>query len=318
MAAIAILGATGHVGQGLAFALGRGGMHDLLLYARRPQRASDFLARHGLTGEVHDIADFGIRPFDAVINVVGAGDPSRIQSLGAGIFRLTERFDNAVLDVLAGHPERLYLNLSSGAAYGSDFARPVGPDSRFYADINHLPPGAAYGLAKLNAEAKHRAHGQLNIVDLRLFSYFSRFIDLTGRFFMAELARSLVENVPFATNRGEMDRDYVIPDDLARMAECCLERWAARDGAPINGALDFYSRAPAGKFELIEAVRAALPLRVEVIGEESMGPSTGGAKSRYFSENRMAESWGYAPRFSSVEGVVAELRALLQLHDRRA
>jgi len=56
-----------------------------------------------------------------VINCVGIGDPGKLRNEMSSIFRVTERFDNLVLDYLECHPSALYLNMSSGAAYGQDF-----------------------------------------------------------------------------------------------------------------------------------------------------------------------------------------------------
>ncbi|CCQ75637.1 NAD(P)-dependent oxidoreductase [Magnetospira sp. QH-2] len=313
MATIAILGATGHVGKGLAYALAQGGSHTLRLYARDPDRVLDFLKTWELSDHdrvVHPMDEFGRHPFDAVVNATGAGDPARLRTLGAGIFRLTETVDNRILDLLTDHPERLYLNISSGAVYGAGFAEPARQDTIAAVPVNDLGPGDAYAMAKRHAEAKHRAHTAFNIVDLRIFSYFSRFIDLEGRFFTVDLARSLRDAVPLTTNCGEMDRDYVVPDDLAQMVQCCLTRWTDRDEQVVNDALDFYSKAPVGKFELIEAVQRTLPLQVRV-EDETATLATGGAKSRYYSENHRAADWGYAPRFTSADGVVSELNALL-------
>ena len=39
-----------------------------------------------------------------------------------------------------------------------------------------------YALSKINSEIKHRKLKHLNIIDLRLFSFFSRFMNLKSKF----------------------------------------------------------------------------------------------------------------------------------------
>ena len=311
MTRVAILGASGHIGRSLAAAMGgfEGGGAELFLYARKPDAVADFVSAQKIKGaHVLEIGRFGIDPVDVVINAVGAGDPARVQALDSGIFHLTEEFDNRVLDYLGKRPEALYVNMSSGAVYGSDFAEPARDNSVHAVPVNRLEPSRFYSIAKLNAEAKHRAHPGLNIVDLRVFSYFSRFIDISGRFFMAELARALMDKQTFVTTPVEMDRDHLVPADMVRLIECVIGRWRSGVG-PVNAALDCYTLAPSGKFELLEGLKSELGLRYEISGHlETLAPT--GAKSRYYSTSRRAAEWGYRPRFTTIEGVLSELRAL--------
>ena len=59
-----------------------------------------------------------------------------------------------------------------------DFSVPVDESTYSKWGINHISEADYYGIAKLNSEVKLRALKDLNIVDLRVFGYFSRFIDL--------------------------------------------------------------------------------------------------------------------------------------------
>ena len=67
---------------------------------------------------------------------------------------------------------------------------------------------------------------------------------------------------------------------------------------------------PAGKFELIERLSAEFSLRYRV--EESAATVTAtGAKSQYFSNFRKASELGYVPAYTTADGIVQELKSLL-------
>lgn len=291
---IAILGATGHIAKGLISEFASKGGYELSLYARRPEAVTRFLAEQGLFGAdiiVGDFGSFGSAHCDVIVNAIGAGDPKAVRSLGADILSVTEQFDDMAMDYLRAHPATRYIFLSSGAVYGD-------PDAG-----SKDQPGDAYGLAKCRAEKKHRAFADLCIFDIRVFGYFSRFIDLTGEFFMAELARAFTERRVFETNGGDMVRDYAVPFDLANLIHICIQTERR------NIALDMYSRKPVGKFEMLSVVAKQLGLHHIVLGEGATeGPVE--RRNQYFSEERMAAELGYEPAFGSLDGVLSELKKI--------
>ena len=170
-------------------------------------------------------------------------------------------------------------------------------------------PARFYAIAKLNAEAKHRARAERSIVDLRVFSYFSRFIDLDGRFLLADAMKVLVADGEMTTRPDEMTRDHVVPSDLAALVRAVIARWRNAP-EPLNAVLDVHSRAPVGKFALLDALKAELGLRYRVDGDFDALSPTGG-KSEYLSTRRVDPAWGYRPRHDSISGVLFEARALL-------
>jgi nucleoside-diphosphate-sugar epimerase len=298
MTTIAILGATGHIGKALAAELSKDPNIELLLYARRPD---------AIKGGI-DITEFGKQPFDVVINAVGAGTPAGVRDMGAEIFTVTEAVDNSVLAVLENNPEALYLFLSSGAVYGTDFTKPAKKNTVNKLPINTLDPSHFYGLSKINAEAKHRGHSDLNIIDLRVFSFFSRFIDLEARFFITDAIRAIQNGTVLKTFRKDITRDFVTPPDFAHLINCCIKTWRNSD-TPVNATCDVYSKATAGKFDLLKQIKADFPFDYEL--EDDAGLVSTGPKSNYYSLDHRAEAWGYAPEFTSVEGVLRELSDLL-------
>ncbi len=302
---IAILGATGYIGKSLVERFLAAGNGELHLFTRAPECMKSFLGQWKASGSVHvsDYSGLTAGSYDAIINCVGVGDPAKVAKAGGQIFRLTEEYDNLVLDYLEHHPETLYLFMSSGAAYGGDFSVPVGESTYARMDINHLAPADYYGLAKINAEAKHRSLVGLNIVDLRIFGFFSRFIDTKAKFFLSEVVSCIQEGRQLVTGDQDMVRDYVHPGDLFSLLEKCIAVKA------INDVFDVYSLKPATKFEILAACAARFGLRYEVVHDAKVTAVTG-AKMHYYSTSRKAAALGYAPEFTSISCVSGEMAAL--------
>lgn len=305
---IAILGATSHIAKGLIQNFCAAQDAELLLYARKPGQVEAFLAAIGCAGlpqvRVFPVSLFTSHSCDAVINCVGIGSPTRLRQDPYAVFELTEEFDAMVLGYLKRESRVLYLSLSSGAAYGTDFSDPPGEKSPARFNANALSPTEFYGIAKLCSEAKHRALKDLNIVDLRVFGYFSRFIDLGESYLLSELVSCLKNGEEFVTGPHDLVRDYLHPDDLAALVRCLLQQ------ERINDVFDVYSAAPAGKFEIIEELARMGALKYRVTGDYAQQAATG-TKNCYYSLNRRAGSLGYTPTFSSLDCVLQETGAIL-------
>lgn len=303
---IAILGATSHIAKGLIARFCTMPAQGLVLFARSPERVSEFLRSIDCTApvQVKPLDAFAAGSYDVVINCVGIGDPAVLRREITSIFRLTEETDNTVLGYLQGRPETLYINFSSGAVYGTEFDRPAEEARRASLEVNHLGPGHFYGIAKLHSEAKHRARQDLSIVDLRVFSYFSRYIDLKSEFLLCQIISCIREQREFFTGPADIIRDFVHPDDLSELVFRCIER------RRMNDVLDVYSREPISKFTLLEFFASEHGLRYRVEESHTAAAPTG-AKSNYYSLYKKAGSIGYAPRFTSLDCVREESLPLL-------
>lgn len=308
---LAIVGATGHIGRSLLWNLGRDKSFQIQAYARRVDAVhEDLAAMEKTSAEAIHMDKFGTLPFDIVVNCVGAGDPARVRDMGAEIFRVTEDIDNRILDCLSSWPAALYINMSSGAVYGTPLSQPLTFQSVCSRRVNELNAAEWYGIAKRNAEAKHRAHEEFNIVDVRVFSYFSRFLNREGRLFIVYLVNALIGKRMLQTTSSDSVRDYATPSDLLQLLSCIIERWQAGQGK-INDALDLYTKAPVGKFELIEAVAERFDLSWEATDDLNTISSTG-EKQEYFSRNLKAADWGYEPKLIALDGILDELFGLLK------
>jgi len=194
---------------------------------------------------------------------------------------------------LKSNQQTIYINFSSGAIY-RDFSKPAFFDSKSSITINHIDSKDFYSIAKINSEAKHRSNNSLTIFDIRVFSYFSKFIDLEGPSFITEIICCLKNNKPFITNSNDMLRDYSGSDDLFQLVKKCSEH------SGVNSGFDLYTTNPVSKFEIIDFFSKNYSLKWEI--EKSIIPATlTGYKNQYFSENRKAEELGFKPVCSSIE-----------------
>jgi nucleoside-diphosphate-sugar epimerase len=223
--------------------------------------------------------------------------------MGADILDVTEFWDQRVLDTMG--PQTRYVFLSSGAVHGAQFDRPV--DSAISLPVNSSDRVPPYTLAKLQAETRHRQAASRAILDLRIFGYADPSIDLSGGFFLAELARAIRDKTVFATSSEDMIRDYAGALELRAL----IRGWE-RAGAP-KGALDLYTMAPAGKHDLLRMFKVRYNLQTEYVTEAGSSPT--GTKRFYASSDRAAADLGYRPKrdtarvlTDTIDAIVARTR----------
>lgn len=303
---IAILGATSQIARDLILSFSGTPDVRMHLFARRTQEVSRWLVATGMSGRypVDDFSAFATLEFDAVINFVGAGDPAQIAAMGGSILEVTLRFDGMVLDYLQSHPQCRYLFLSSGAAYGSVFREPVQRDTPAVVKINDLAPHELYGVSKLHAECRHRAHSELAIVDIRVFNYFSRTQDIEARFLITDMLRAIRDQAVLKTSSEYIVRDFLNPSDFHGLVSALLA------APPANVAVDCYSLAPIDKPQLLAAMQKEFGLRYETM-EAGAGVNATGGKPHYYSLNKRAAEFGYRPARTSLEGILQEAAAIL-------
>jgi len=294
---IAILGATSHIAKGLIERFISKTSFDLSLFARSPQKVFAFLntlpAADSYLLQVLDIFEtLKQDKYDAIINCIGVGTHNRLQNHLHSFFTVREYFDNLVLQYLAEcSPDSLYINFSSGAVYGRNLNAPVTEESKFSISVNNLAPVDYYSIAAINSEAKHRAHPNLTIVDLRIFSYFSRHIDLSDSYFICDLIKCIINGQTLETNSFNIVRDYIHPDDLFDAVMACA--------APVekNQILEYFSN----KHKLKYVIKDSVP-------ENSLS----GFKHVYYSINRNSSICGYLAGKSSIETLAEEAMHLLK------
>lgn len=307
---IAILGATSHIAKGLINNFLKNEEFVLHLYARSQDKLFDFFAlikksidKDCIIHEYYD--DFLKGSYDVVINCVGTGTFNKMRGDYSKYFTITEEYDNLAIKYLSNnHSDTLYVSLSSGVVYGRGFSSPVEENSINGILVNHVNAEDYYSIARINSEAKHRSFKNLKIVDLRIFSYFSRFIDLTDGYFITDLLNSVLNKKEFLTSENNFIRDYLHPDDLFLMIKKCVA--AGR----INAAFDINSAKPVKKKEILDYFSAEYGLKYK-INKNFDSASATGAKNFYYSKFNNASSIGYCPAFNSIDAIKQESEYIL-------
>jgi nucleoside-diphosphate-sugar epimerase len=139
----------------------------------------------------------------------------------------------------------------------------------------------------------------LLIVDLRVFGYFSRFIDLDAKYMMSEVISCIKLNRGFVTGPDDIVRDYVHPEDLASLVKICIEK------RELNDAFDVSSLHPVRKFEILEKFHSLYGLRY-TIDRRHDSVSVTGRKLNYYSTNGRIRAAGFSSRFTSMDCLLQE------------
>ena len=174
------------------------------------------------------------------------------------------------------------------------------PEDAFSLDISHVDPTDYYGLAKICAEKRHRSLSQLRIIDIRVFAYFSRFIDLNSRFLLTSLVDCALKKMTFLTHPKNIVRDYIHPFDLYAFINSLAK------SSEQNMAVDIYSKSPVTKFELLAFFKEKYGLDYTIEDDFSVTNPTG-EKDEFYPHRRNDASFDYVPKYSSLEAIEAEL-----------
>lgn len=304
MKTVIILGGTSHIAKGLISRFLKQPDIRLEWFGRSAQRMNAFLDGERLSGKitVHEGYDglSGIRG-DVLINCIGAGTPDKLRTDYTLWFTVLEQYDDLCIRYLQQTaPSTLYIDFSSGAVYGHNAG-----EKELRIDPNGIRTADFYALAKIYSEAKHRAFAGLNIVDIRIFSYFSRYADPDSGYLMTDVLKALRDGAVLKTSAGDLVRDYVSPDDLFALIQCCIGQ------ERINTAMDAFSSKPVSKQEILSAFGEKFGLRIETV---SGGPaaSPNSTASVYVPHDHSGGRIGYVPRHTSLDGLLLETAACLK------
>ncbi|MBT7557039.1 NAD(P)-dependent oxidoreductase [Candidatus Woesearchaeota archaeon] len=303
---IAILGATSQIAQDLLLSFSRHKSYEFSLYGRNVELLEEWINIVNLDKkyQIQEYSNFNNnQKYDLIINFVGIGDPAKVQEMGNNIFKITEQYDEMVLEYLKCNKETKYIFLSSGAVYGGDYEKPVNENTVAMIDINNLGPTNWYTIAKLYAEAKHRSLSDLPIVDVRVFNYFSHTQDMSASFLITDIIHAIKNKEVFKTSSENIARDFITPPDFYNLIRTII------DFKPINIALDCYTKSPVLKFDLLSEFGSKFGLKYEVDKDIDIVNATG-AKLNYYSTNKIAKNMGYTPTNTSIDGVIQEIVSL--------
>jgi nucleoside-diphosphate-sugar epimerase len=305
MRAIAIIGATGHMGQALAAHYAATPDVQLSLFSRRPETTRATFAGHpDLPAITHaPIDSLGEQAFDLVINAVGIGNPAMARIAGPDFYKATMRLEDLIDRAVADDSGCLTVFMSSGAVFGGFDAGPADAGTPALLQINAMTAGDWYGATKLAVELRHRAQTNRRILDLRAFGFVSRFIDLDTTYLICDIVKAIRADRPMLTGAQDIARDFIGTRELAALIDVAMAHPA------LNVALDTYSLAPVRKFALFERLAPqGLKWAVEA------GRDDPGGRINYWSRNHRAAALGYRPSRMAVD-VVAQVVA--ELMERR-
>ena len=308
---IAIFGANSHIARTLIGSFLQDKDNILHLCTRSPDKASSFLKAIGESGSKNYAIHAGYKDlyknsYDVLINCVGVGTFRKLKGDYTQYFTVTEDYDNLAINYIRNYrPQALYICFSSGAVYGRGFPAPINENTANNIRVNHVAAEDYYGIVRLNSEAKHRSLKHLKIIDLRLFSYFSRYIDLTDGYFITEIMNYILKNKILITDSVNIVRDYVHPKDLYLIIR------KGMNAGRINSAFDVRSSKPVTKKEILDYFSSEYGLKYK-IGRDLSHISATGAKNIYYSKYMNAAGIGYKPVFSSMDTIKQESGYILK------
>jgi nucleoside-diphosphate-sugar epimerase len=300
---IAILGGTSHIGKNLILYFQKDTQFNLFLFSRDEKKMEKTILENNFDKNLNikKYEKFNNFKFDAIINCIGISDPLKLLEMDSSLCAEFTEYDDMVLTYLKYHPLTNYIYFSSGAVYGEDFSKPINDLTEIKIPNYDVSP---YALCKMKTELKHRKLKNFKIIDVRLFSFFSRYIDINAKFIISEIVKSIQNKKIFFTNDINIRRDYVHPEDLFKFLKICINHNS-------NCALDIYSQEPISKLNLLEYLKNKFGLKYE-INKIDLAKSPTGFKRNYYSESQTATKLGFKPNFSSLETISKELEYLLK------
>ncbi len=306
MKTVAILGATGYIGKSLASEFYKvEESYGLFLFSRTlPLLESVMHSEVKISENSHckfsSLEAFGSGSYDVILNCTGMSGFSAIEKDPKSIFTITEEMDEFIFSYLNAHPETLYINMSSGSVEHPHLCKLTLQERTALVAAGGLDARDYYSIAKINAEELHRKKTHLNIVDVRVFSFFSRFINEGSHFLMAQIMSSLKNKKIFETDENDIVRDYVCSEDLFSLITLIIKK------GKINDFFSAYSKGPTSKMNLLVFLATHFYLQVAVKENEKKDIQL--KKNEYFPVSKKAEILGYHPKFDSLAGIEHELK----------
>lgn len=180
---VLILGSTSHIAKGLIYNFKQDKKYNLITWSRS-------IDKNNILFSYFDL----INKYDIIINCVGKGKASSLSSINYDDIYFYNKLDTMIIDYLKNNNKCLYFNISSWVA-GEDLKE----DHRHY----------IYATNKKYLEMKHRLLPELNIIDLRIHAYFSRWIDLDSGFLLSDILNHTKNGKEFKLTTKEDKPIYI-------------------------------------------------------------------------------------------------------------
>jgi nucleoside-diphosphate-sugar epimerase len=291
---IAVLGANSQIAVDYIESSLKKNQRELVLFSRNPIALQDLVdSKYTSKFKLLGYDQFGLDSYNLIVNFVGGSDPALIAKMGKDIFTITEQYDDLAINYLKKNKHCKYIYISSGAAYGDVFSNtPASALTKSSFDMNNLVPSEYYGAAKYLAEKKHRSLLDLMIIDVRIFSYFSKRQNLDSKLFLPQAITAIRNKTEFFTSNEEMWRDYIGLDDFYNFLECAMSSFE------LNGSFDCFSRSPISKSRILELLADDFGLKI--LASKSVMKKID-TKKFYYSIDKRAEAIGYIPKYDSLD-----------------
>lgn len=221
---IAFFGATSAIAKDFLSTFISNVDHSLFLFCRSPILLKKYCDSINLKKNIviNTYQNFNTSwEFDVIINFIGCGDPQKLKEIGSEIIQVNDFFDNIILDYLSVNKKTLYIYLSSGAAYNTNFSEPTTEKTFLKININKITTKDPYSTAKLLSELRHRALTNFKIVDLRIFNYLKFNSSLDGSSLISQIFKCIISKNVFITSGSNITRDFV-DKELFKEAIFCI------------------------------------------------------------------------------------------------
>jgi nucleoside-diphosphate-sugar epimerase len=309
---IAIFGANSHIAKNLIDQFLNNTSHKLFLFSRNKSNLQSFVSNvtsdNNTSNDNHILhtsyENLNSQSFDVIINCIGITNPSDIKKYGNKILPLSKKYDDLIIEYLQKNIFCKYFNFSSGIVYGN-FSQPLNEELLSNSISNDLLHNEYY-LTKIYLEKKHRLLTSLNIIDIRIFGFFSKFINLNADFFISKIIKSINNDEEFFTNKQNFFRDFINPQDLFQLIYACMKN------PKSNFAIDAYSRSPISKYDILQEFVNHYNLKYSFKDNLKINESTE-FKKYYYSLSRKIKNIGYSPIYSSLETLLDESAPLIKL-----
>lgn len=304
---VAVLGASGYIGRSLIHEYQQNNI-EVIPVVRDFSEAETVFTDHNiaLISNPIDYEDLFKESFDIVINAAGIGSPSRLRQNQTAIFAVTEELDEIIFNYLTKYPNALVFNLSSGAVFGHAVGNKITDKTEAIFDPANIIPADYYGLTKLLSEAKHRSTPDLSIIDLRVYSFFSAFVDTADTFLLSEIVRSIKKGTILETGATDIVRDFINAEILVQVIKFISTV------APTNAVYDLGSQEPITKFALLDQLKEKYGLQYVVTGD--LVTSATGEKNTYCADTTALRNLGFVSPYTSLEVIEKEMEKFFRLN----
>ena len=137
-------------------------------------------------------------------------------------------------------------------------------------------------------------YSDLKIIDLRVFNYVSKSIDIQASFLASQIIRNIIKNKKLITDTLNIKRDFIGDKEFFLIIKILASKKVER------GNFDAYSRLPIDKKSLLIKMHKNYGLKVEFKKEINIFNATG-FKKNYFSKNFKLKNLGYRPSRTSLQ-----------------